>query len=238
MPETSAQPAPIWSMRPIYDTEAQALPLRPLAASGEIMEMRHIHGASVGVNLGRPLTADERPAGFRLEMTEDWRGIRRARVDDASLEQILASVDLHPFNSVVCVTQAIAAALADLDFGVGGLTEVPVYGADGIRMSLPLYMMEYPNHKDTVLREITPRCKPLYRDDTATQWKLPFDLTDRDVFVSARAAGGADFWLDPMISLCWFASDRAAQILISLGLQEAFQLNQCRYPDTEVSILK
>lgn len=82
-------------------------------------------------------------------------------------------MDLHPFNSVVCVTQAIAEALADLDFGV-----------------------------------------------------------------SARAVGGADFWLDPMISLYWFAGDRAAQILISLGLQKSFQLNQCRFPDTEISILK
>jgi hypothetical protein len=144
-------------------------------------------------------------------------------------------VYLFPFNSVVCVTQAIAEALADLDFGVGGITEVPVYSSDAIRMPLPLYMLEYPNHKDTVLREITPRCKPLYRNETATQWKLPFDLTDRNVFVSARAVGGADFWLDPMISLCWFASDRAAQILISLGLQESFQLNQCRLPGTAIS---
>ncbi|SFQ70779.1 hypothetical protein SAMN05421853_1341 [Roseivivax halotolerans] len=235
MPETSAQPAPIWSMRPIFDSEARALPIRPLAASGEIMDMLHIHRASVGIQLGRPLTAEERPAGFRVDRSQDWRGIRRPRVDDASLERILASVDLYPFNSVVCVTQAVAEAMADLDFGNGRLTEVPVYREDGIRMPLPLYMMEYPNQKDTVLREITPRCKPLYRNNPAKQWKLPLRLTGRDVFVSARAVGGADFWLDPKISQCWFASDRAAQILTSLGLQESFQLNQCRLPGTAIS---
>ncbi|MEQ6250192.1 hypothetical protein ABMC89_14960 [Sulfitobacter sp. HNIBRBA3233] len=63
-----------------------------------------------------------------------------------------------------------------------------------------------------------------------------FTTGDRDVFVSANAVWGADFWMDPMIDQVWLAGERAAKILISLNLQQPFQLNQCKFPDTETSL--
>ena len=218
--------APIWSMRPMLGPFHDVLPLRLLApGSSEPWDVNDIHRANNRYHAAEPLGESGIPGGL-------WFMNTGKTLEDADLQVLLERHEIFRLNSMLFVSGGLAGLLAELDLGRGGLHRVPVYMQDGTtEFRRDVFLLEFPNAKDTVNRDATPRCKPLYPNRPDTTYKLPMSLAGRDVFVKSDAVGPPDLWFDPMIDQTQFASDAAAQRLIAEGHDVSFDLNQCKLLD-------
>lgn len=218
--------APIWSMRPMSNFNLPDLPLLQLSpdASGGWDAVSR-NKADLKYSNGVLLDASEKPGGLWLKSAPNrtWTEPKMAR--------FLTGTHVFRLNSLVFVTGKVAHLLRQLDLGAGGLTPVAVL-RDDMRTPFddPVYLLEYPNQRDTLDRENSERCRLANRFDPNSKYQLPQWLAGRRVIVHRGAEVGPDLWFDPMIWNVQFASDRAAHLLIEAGLQVAFELNQCQYP--------
>lgn len=219
------QTAPIWSMKPMLNSLLDVMPLRPLdPATMAPIATNRLSMADCKYRLGEGLLSeDERPAAL-------WFGSKSDTFGDAELEWLLEKHDVFTINSLIFVSGPLADVFGTCDLGCGRLTPVPVLSHDRSKQFDKIFhLLEYPNHKDTVDRESTPRCNPMFPNGSNKYYNLPLNLTGRDVFVHRTAVGGADLWFDPLISGTQFASQSVAERLIALGYQEAFKLNPCKF---------
>ena len=146
------------------------------------------------------------------------------------MESLLEKHDVFTIDSLIFVSGPLADVFGTCDLGCGRLTPVPVLSHDRSKQfGKVVHLLEYPNQKDTVDRESTPRCKPMFPYGPNKYFTLPLNLTGRDVFVHRVAMGGVDLWFDPLIYGTQFARQTVAEKLIALGYQETFRLNPCKF---------
>ncbi len=222
------QIALIWSMKPMLNSQLDVmplLPLEPVSMAPMSPQQRSIIDAKYRMGDGL-LTAAERPAALWLHSTHDSFG-------DAELGKLLEKNAVFTIDSLIFVSGRLADVFRTCDLGCGRLTQVPVLRHDrSAEFDTIVYLLEYPNHKDTVDRDNTSRCKPVFPYGPNKYFNLPLNLTGRDVFVHRTAVGGADLWFDPLISATQFASNVLAERLIALGHKDTFKLNPCTFLDT------
>jgi hypothetical protein len=219
------QTAPIWSMQPMQNSLLDVMPLQSLdPATMALMTASQLRISNAKYRLGKGLLSeDERPAAL-------WFGSWRDTFGDAEMESLLEKHDVFTIDSLIFVSGPLADVLGTCDLGCGRLTPVPALSHDRSRQfGKVVHLLEYPNQKDTVDRESTPRCKPMFPYGPNKYFTLPLNLTGRDVFVHRVAMGGVDLWFDPLIYGTQFASQTVAEKLIALGYQETFRLNPCKF---------
>lgn len=216
--------APIWSMRVMGNSTLDDVPVQPLApGSMEIWDGADVLPAHVQYYHGRGLTDATRLSGLaytnRSVQHADW------------LEDMLRARPVFLWNSFVFLEKKVCAALSAFDLGDGRFTRTPIFQSDRkTEVDCDFYLLEFSNAKDTVDRDNTERCRPLYKARPEAGYLLSNDQTGRDIFVHPSAQEGADFWFDPMIRHLQFVSDGVARTLIDLGLRDKFLLYQCKFP--------
>lgn len=221
--------APIWTISTLLNTRLPGVPLSPFVLDGgELRKMaqREIDLAFGHTMKGEPLTSGDRPdALVFLDPTAD--------ADNDWLLDLLAPLKTFRHLGQFYVSGDVANALGEFDLGDGGLFDIPILQSDlATPFDVSFSMLGYWNNRDTVDRENTPRCKPVYPDTPGSLYKLPLNLTGRDVYVHPSAVDGPDMWFDPMITNVQFVSDRVAQALIAAGVDQDFEINQCQHvPD-------
>lgn len=143
---------------------------------------------------------------------------------------MLSRAKIFTINSMVFLSEDVAEHFGPVDLGNGRLSRMPVLRSDRTReFDSAFYLLEFANSRDTVDRENTEKCRPLYPNRPEAGYKLPPDVPGRDVIVHRSAVDGPELWFDPMIRGRQFTSDRVAQILTRCGLQSAFKLKQCKF---------
>jgi hypothetical protein len=216
--------APIWTMQPMF-SHLSEMPLRTLSPDASVIwDAVARNQANLNYRNALLLDASERPGGLWLESfpAQVWTEPKMAR--------FLTGTHMFRLNSLVFVTTKLADQLRQLDLGVGGLTPVPVLRGDmRTPFDAPVYLLEYPNLRDTLDRDNSERCKLAIQFGLSPKYQLPQKLAGRKIIVHRGAEVGPDLWFDPMIWNYQFASDRAARLLIDAGLQAAFGLAQCQY---------
>ena len=218
--------APIWSMNPTLQTSLYQPPLRFLSpdCSGLMDERSQVFGGRYYYR-GQPLDAETRLGGLWFESASDAYSADR-------LEQELIKRKAFGLNGFVFLTPQGAEIFAELDLGVGQLSEIPIFREDMSTVySFSAYLLEFPNHKDTVDREATPKIRTVFPNNPGSGYLLPQLLNENDVFVHQSAVGGPDLWFDPAIQQVQFCSDACAKALAKAGLKSQFDLNQCRFAD-------
>lgn len=216
--------APIWSMRVMGNSALDDVPVQPLApGSMEIWDAADVLPAHVQYYHGRGLTDATRLSGLactnRSVQHVDW------------LEDMLRARPVFLWNSFVFLEKKVCDALSAFDLGDGRFTRTPIFQSDRkTEVDCDFYLLEFSNAKDTVDRDNTERCRPLYKARPEAGYLLSNDQTGRDIFVHPSAQEGADFWFDPMIRHLQFVSDGVARTLIDLGLRDKFRLYQCKFP--------
>lgn len=218
--------APIWSTKVMGNSELEDVPLQPLSPStGDIWSMDDFMGVDAKYYHGKGLNDSTRPGGLVYANAE-------ARDAGLAVQDLLGAKDIFKVGSLVFLSSVVKDALADVDLGDGRLTRMPIFRADRkTEFDVTFYLLEFSNARETVDRERTDRCRPLYKARPEAGFKLPSGLEGRDVFVHRAAEDGPELWFDPMIRHYQFVSDRVARALIALGLRDEFKLNQCKYLD-------
>ncbi|WP_143267525.1 hypothetical protein [Aquimixticola soesokkakensis] len=171
---------------------------------------------------GKGLRDEWRPAGLAYHRKDighvDW------------LESMAKSRRVFTVSSLIFVDKTVCDALMTFDLGDGRLSRMPIYQSDRkTEVDCDFYLLEFCNPRHTVDRDRTDRCRPLYKARPEAGYKLPSNLRGRDVVVHRSAQQGPDLWFDPMIRHYQFLSDGVARVLIALGLEEKFNLNQCKF---------
>lgn len=219
------QMPPIWSMQPMLNSLLDVMPLQLLdAASMNLMPPHQRSFIDRKYRLGEGLlTEAERPAAL-------WFAFKKASFGDSDIERLLAKHRVFTINSMIFVSGDLAEIFLNCALGDGRMTPVPVLCNDRTTtFGTAVYLLEYPNHKDTVDRDATDRCRPVFPGESNKYFNLPLNLTGRDVFVHRNAVGGADLWFDPLISGTQFASQTVAEKLVALGHGDTFKLNPCKF---------
>lgn len=216
--------APIWTMSPTTHASLYSPPLRFLSPnrSGLLDKRSRVFGSRDYRN-GKPLDKAMRPGGLWFDSgTEAYPADR--------LEAEIIKHKALELNGFVFLTSESADALRGLDFGDGKLSELPVYREDmSTSFDFTVFLLEFPNAKDTVDRNATPKVRPVFPDDPLSGFELPQILEENDVFVHKSAVGGPDLWFDPCIKHVQFCSDACANALSTAGLKSKFGLNQCKF---------
>ncbi|SLN59606.1 hypothetical protein AQS8620_02663 [Aquimixticola soesokkakensis] len=216
--------APIWTMLPMSNPMLKTVPLRLFrpGAKGK-WDITEIAKANASYITGKGLSDQLRPSGLWYDRGSAW-------LTEGSTAALLETTKVFLINSMIFLSRDVAASLARLELGNGRLTRMPIYRADlESEFDVDFFLFEFANLKDTVDRDLTERCRPLYRSHPERGFNLSQDLSRLDVFVHRAAASGPDFWFDPMINQRQFLSDRAAKVLIDHGLESEFALKECRF---------
>lgn len=217
--------APIWTMSPMVNSMLDIMPLRLLAPGQNTLweNMQAISISDHRYRVGEGLTADLRPSGL-------WFMRETDSMSEDRIAEMLSRAKIFTINSMVFLSEDIAERFGPVDLGNGRLSRMPVLRLDRTReFDSAFYLLEFANARDTVDRENTQKCRPLYPMRPEAGYKLPPKAPGRDVIVHRSAVEGPELWFDPMIRGEQFISDRAAQIVARCGLQSAFKLNQCRF---------
>lgn len=220
--------APIWSTKVMANTSLNNVPLQLLTQSDlEIWDMKHFMGVDAQYYHGKGLDETTKPGGLMYT---------NASAGKNEIDRVVEFVSCQPIFTVgalAFVAKTVCDALSRFDLGDGRLTRVPIFQPDRkTRLGPDFFLLEFSNTKITVDRDKTDRCRPLYKARPEAGYLLPSTLRGRDVFVFRSALDGPDFWFDPMIRHVQFVSDRVARSLISLGLQDEFKLNKCKFSET------
>ncbi len=216
--------APIWSLKAMPGDEHFQMPLRLIDfRTKELWSSQKIGIVDNAVLNGRKLTADDIP-------NASWFNLESGLLSETDIEYLLRSRDIFCIYSMLFLSEKVANRFRDSGLTGFALHKMSIYKRDKTeKYDFNFYFLEFSSKKDTVDRNNTDRCRPLYKNRPDAGYILPQDLAGRDVFVNHHASKGADIWFDPMIRHFQFASDAMAQLLIELRLQKSFNLNQCKF---------
>lgn len=218
--------APVWSMSPMSNPRLETIPLQFLASDAKTpMDSRTTFFTYRDYRNGTALTSETRPGGL-------WFGTKTTEFGEEDLDAKLATTKVFIVNSLVFLAKSVAAQLNHVDLGDGAFFEMPILYPDlETRFQRDFVLLAFTNAKDTVLREATEGCRPVFPTDPAKGYELPQSLDGHQVIVQQAAAAGPDVWFDPMIKHVQFCSDAFAKALTDQGLKGHFKLNPCYYLD-------
>jgi len=216
--------APIWAIMPMYNQSRDAPPLRLLSPmSQDLWPTNEISKVCTDYRTGRGLEANQIPSAL-------WFEREYGLVSVADMETYLETTEVFLNNSLVFLSERVASQLNSSGMTGFKLHRIPVLYPDKVpRFSVCFHLLEFSEKKETVLRDATERCRPIYKKRPDAGYELSMNLDGRDVFVDRSALGGVDIWFDTMISGHQFVSNAMAKELTNLGLAQAFRLHQCRF---------
>ena len=146
-------------------------------------------------------------------------------------KHVRTRLKLHPIffgNGEYIVNEAAAQVLRLHDMGAGALYPVEVLERDRKTPARggPWFCWNFGNVKHAIVVEECRglRPNPFYRQ----QRRLPPDVEDDDIAVSAAALRGPDVWVDPALNDTLFVSGRLGAALHEVELDGAFRLRRCR----------
>jgi hypothetical protein len=129
------------------------------------------------------------------------------------------------------ITGELIDVFKDMDFGDGGLVELPFYEADLITpLAQKFFMINVGARKDAFLPEASENKRSLWIDEETGRdfWKVNGTKSDGIVSLSAAALKGSDLWVDVSVNSKLFMSDRLGTALLKTRHAEEWRLTPCQ----------
>ncbi|WP_429807411.1 hypothetical protein [Ensifer sp. B1-9] len=172
-----------------------------------------------GMSLGQ--MAELNQAGERMSAEHFPKEIFAEYPDKKEKKQ----ADLVLAAGAVVVSAACADILRQFDLGHSSLYPIKLFQYDRkTPVEGEYFCLNIGERKDTFLPEYSPSVRVL----GSKRMKMPPNLQDDDVAVSATARNGPDLWVSPPLIRLFFLSDRLTQALRAAKMGRVFGFRACR----------
>jgi hypothetical protein len=139
--------------------------------------------------------------------------------------------DVLTVSGYFVITGELVDVFKDMDFGEGGLVELPFYEADLVTpLAQKFFMINVGARKDAFLPEASENKRSLWIDEETGRdfWKVNGTKSDGIVSLSAAALNGPDLWVDVSVNSKLFMSDRLGTALSKTRHAEQWDLLPCQ----------
>lgn len=139
--------------------------------------------------------------------------------------------DIFFAGGFLVVRGKLAEVLSHFDLGEGGLVPFQIYQAD-LEMPYPgeFFLLNFGCRKNTIAKDQSQNIvvRGIQENTGIELLRVNSWSQDGDIALSRSALDGPDLWFEERIDSKIFMSDALAQAIIGIGMQDVFDLKECR----------